>query len=57
MSKKYKNNVIIKDNNVIKKRNDKVLELYDYLETRGFENYPKIESIDENNIKTEYIES
>ena len=50
-----KNSVIIKDGSVIKKRNDRVLELYDYLDTRGFNNYPKVISSDSDIIESEYI--
>ena len=54
---KRKNTVRIEDNCVIKNKNDKVLEIYDYLDSRGFENHPKILDIDDNSIKTEYIEN
>ena len=57
MNRKHKNKVIIEDNTVIKKKNDKLLELYDILDSRSFDNYPKVVSIDEDNIKSEYIES
>lgn len=56
MSKKYINNVVINNNEVIKKRNDDVLELFDYLITRNFDNYPKILSKDDRNINYEFIE-
>ncbi|MGM9875157.1 MAG: hypothetical protein ACI32H_04470 [Bacilli bacterium] len=56
MSKRFINKVIIDQNKVIKKRNDDVIELYDYLETRNFDNFPKIISKDERNIEYEYIE-
>ena len=46
MSKRFINKVIIDKNKVIKKRNDDVIELYDYLETRNFDNFPKIISND-----------
>lgn len=55
MSKKFINKIIIEDNKVIKERNDNVIELYDYLETRNFNNFPKIISKDERNIEYEYI--
>lgn len=55
MSKKYKNKVIIEENTVTKKRNDDVIELYDYLLTRNFDNFPKIISKDDRNISYEYI--
>lgn len=56
MSKKFINKVIIDKDKVIKKRNDDVIELYDYLETRNFDNFPKIISKDDRNIEYEYIE-
>ena len=56
MSKRFINKVIIDKNKVIKKRNDDVIELYDYLETRNFDNFPKMISKDERNIEYEYIE-
>ena len=52
---KHKNKVIINDDRVIKKRNDRLLELYDYLEERGFNNYPKLLNVDEENIESEYV--
>ena len=52
---KHTNKVIINDNRVIKKRNDKLLELYEYLDDRGFDNYPKVINVDDNNIESEYI--
>ena len=55
MSKKFINKIIIEDNKVIKERNDNVIELYDYLQTRNFNNFPKIISKDERNIEYEYI--
>ena len=55
MSKKYKNKVIIDNDIVTKKRNDDVIELYDYLLTRNFDNFPKIISKDERNINYEFI--
>ena len=55
MSKKYKNKVIIDNDIVTKKRNDDVIELYDYLQTRNFDNFPKIISKDERNINYEFI--
>lgn len=51
------NNVIINDDIVIKKRNDKVIELYDYFNSVDFDNYPKIISYDDDNTKMEYIKS
>ena len=50
-----KNNVVIKDNKVIKKRNDRVLELYDYLSSRGFDNYPNVLNKNDETIESEYI--
>ena len=52
---KHINNVIIHDDRVIKKRNDRLLELYEYLEDRGFSNYPKVLNVDDENIESEYI--
>ena len=49
------NNVIIKDDKVIKRRNDNVLKLYEYLDDRGFDNYPDIINVDEKNIESKYI--
>lgn len=57
MSRKYKNKVIIEDDYVLKKRNDDLLELFDYLSIRNFDNYPAILEVDDNYIKTNYIES
>ena len=58
MTKKYKNSVII-DNEVVtkKNRNNNLLELFDYLETRNFNKFPKVISSDDREIKTEYIET
>ena len=50
-----KNGVVIKDNSAIKKRNDRILELYDYLDSRGFDNYPEVTYSDENTIHSKYI--
>lgn len=55
MTKKYKNSVIIEGDIALKKRNDSVIELFDYLETRNFNNFPKIVECDERNMKTEFI--
>lgn len=55
MNKKYKNSVIIEENTVTKKVNNNILELYDYLDTVRFDNYPKIIDINDREIKTEYI--
>lgn len=54
---KRKNTVIIKDDRVIKKNNDKLLELYDYLDSVGFNNYPKVINNNEEYIESEYIEN
>ena len=56
MSKRF-NNVIIDRNGVIKKNNKRVVELYEYLDERGFDNHPKVIESNEDSIKTEYIES
>ena len=55
MSKKIINSVIIDDNRVIKNKNDKLLDLYNYFDDIGYDNYPKIIDYDENNISSEYI--
>jgi len=55
MSKKHKNSVIIEDDRVIKKKNDRLLELYELLDSRSFNNYPKVLSSDDDSINTEYI--
>jgi len=52
---KFINKVIISDDKVIKKRNDRLKELYDYLDDRGFDNYPKIINVNDDNFETEYI--
>ena len=58
MTRVYKNNVIIDDGVVTKKnKNNNLIELFDYLETRNFNNFPKVISSDDREIKTEYIES
>lgn len=57
MNKIIKNSVSIDSENVIKKRNNKVLELYDYFDEIGFDNYPKIKEVNEETIKMEYINS
>lgn len=56
MIRKYRNKTIIEGNRVIKKRNDKIIELYEYLSTRNFENIPKIINKNEDTIELEYIE-
>lgn len=57
MTRIYKNSVII-DNEVVtkKNRNNNLIELFNYLETRNFNNFPKVISSDDREIKTEYIE-
>lgn len=57
MSRKYRNSVIIEDNTVSKKRNDDVLELYEYLTISNFDNFPKVLDVDDEYIRSEYIES
>ena len=49
------NSVLIDNNRVIKKKNDKLIALYDYLKSRGFDNYPNILDIKEDTIESEYI--
>ena len=57
MNKSYKNSVVIEDNIVSKSRNDSVIDLFDYLETRNFNNFPKIVDKDESKVKIEYIKN
>lgn len=57
MSRKYKNSVIIEDKKVSKKRNDELLELYEYLTISNFDKFPKVIEVDDNYIRSEYIES
>lgn len=58
MTRVYKNNVIIDDGVATKKnKNNNLIELFDYLETRNFNNFPKVISSDDREIKTKYIES
>ena len=56
MNKKI-NSVTVKDNKVIKKKNDRLLELYDYLDSKEFNNYPKVLNVSEEYIESEYIEN
>ena len=55
MSKLYKNKVIIDNDIVIKKRNDKLISLYDYLDERGFNNHPDIIDVKKDTIETKFI--
>ena len=57
MNKKHKNNVFIENDIVYKKRNDKIIELYKYLDSVGFDNHVKIVDYDNEYIKSEYINS
>lgn len=58
MSKKYKNSVTIKDDTVIKnKSNNNVIELFKYLDSRSFNNYPEIIDEDEKTYTMKYIEN
>ena len=41
-----KNSVYIENNTVRKKKNDRVIELYDYIDSVDFNNYPKIVDMD-----------
>lgn len=54
---KRKNKVIINNDKVIKKRNDKVIELYEYLDSVGFDNYPEILNISDENIEYRKVDS
>ena len=58
MSKKYKNSVIINDEVVTKKKSDKnISELFKYLDSRSFDNYPNIINEDEKTYTMEHIKS
>lgn len=57
MTKVRKNNVIIEDNKVIKKRNDRVIDLYNYLDTVGYDNYPKVIETNEEEQISEFIDN
>ena len=57
MTKVRKNNVIIEDNKVIKKRNDRVIDLYNYLDTVGYDNYPKVIETNEEEQIGEFIDN
>ena len=58
MSKKYKNSVTIKDDTVIKnKSNNNVIELFKYLDSKIFNNYPEIINEDEKTYTMKYIEN
>ena len=54
---KYKNSVLIEDKVVKKKYKKDLLELYDFLESRNFDNFPKVIDNDEKFIRSEFIES
>ena len=56
MTKKYKNNVIIKEDGVLKnKSNNNVSELFKYLDSRSFNSYPEILDEDQNTYKMKYL--
>ena len=57
MSKKYINSVKINENQVKKKYNKNIIDIYDIFATTNFENYPKIIDLDDEFITYEYIES
>lgn len=58
MTKKYKNNVIINEDNVIKKKtNNDISELFNYLDSRSFNSYPKILNEDEKTYTMQLINS
>ncbi|MDD6272999.1 MAG: hypothetical protein PUA90_05825 [bacterium] len=57
MSKKYINSVKINENQVKKKYNKNIIDIYDIFATTDFENYPKIIDLDDEFITYEYIES
>ncbi len=50
-----KNSVVIKDNKVTKNKSDRLLELYDYLNLRGFNNYPNVINTKDDSIESEFI--
>ena len=52
-----KNKVYINDNIVRKDKNDKLLDLYNYFDDVGFDNYPKVLNVNDNYIESEYIKS
>ncbi len=56
MTKTFKNSVRIDDNIVTKKLNKEVLELYDYLNIRNFNNFPEIVEVTDTEMKSQYIE-
>lgn len=51
------NNTKVKDNIVIKKFNDNIINLYNFFETVNFDNYPEIIDYDNDNIRYKYIDS
>ena len=55
MSKYKVNSVLINDDRVIKKNNKRVLDLYKYLSSRGFYNYPDVINSDEDKIESKYV--
>lgn len=57
MSKSFKNKVIIENNIVKKKSKEDLAELFDYLESRNFNCFPKVLNINDKYIETEYINS
>ena len=56
MTKKYRNNVIVKEKEILKKYNKNIFEIYEIFEMTNYTNYPKIIEYDERNIKYEKIE-
>ncbi len=56
MTKRKINSIFIEEKSVKKKRNDKLIELYNFFDKVGFDNYPKIINYDEKYINSEYIE-
>lgn len=58
MSKKYRNSVILNENEVTKKKgNNNVSLLFDYLDTRNFNSHPKITNESDDTYTMEYINS
>lgn len=55
--RKFKNSIVIDGDTVSKKKDDNVIELYEYLKERNFDNIPEIIEINDREIKSKYIES
>ncbi len=57
MNKKIRNNVIINNDGVSKRKTNNVSELFEYLKDRNFDNYPEIISEDEDTYTMKYIDN